>query len=135
LAYQSEARIHNDFSIPPLTQTIDEVREEFARGIFLKAVENEKIVGSVRAYIENETAYIGKLIVLPEKQNRGIGTKLLIAIARECPAPRYELFTSTKSAKNIKLYERLGYVKFREQKIAGELVFVFMEKRGFAISK
>ena len=129
LAYQSEAKLLNDFSIPPLRQTIEEVKIEYEKGIFLKAVnENGEIVGSVRAYKDNNSAYIGKLIVLPEKQGNGIGTELLRTIEHECVASRYELFTSNKSVRNIQLYERLGYVKFKEQKIADGLVFIYLEK-------
>jgi len=77
-AYQSEAKIYNDFSIPPLLQTLDEIKDEFKKGIFLKAVENEKIIGSVRGnLIDSETCYIGRLIVHPDFQNQGIGTKLM----------------------------------------------------------
>lgn len=129
LSYQSEAKLFNDFSIPPLKQTYNEVEQEYQSGIFLKAIdENGEIIGSVRAYIDNDTAYIGKLIVRPDKQGQGIGTELLSAIEQNCPVPRYELFTSDKSIKNIQLYERLGYTRFREQKISDELIFVYLEK-------
>ena len=73
LAYQSEAELYHDFSIPPLTQTREEIEEEFRQKVFLKAVSGGKIVGSVRAEAQGETCYIGRLIVLPEYQNRGIG--------------------------------------------------------------
>ncbi|MDR2559059.1 MAG: GNAT family N-acetyltransferase [Oscillospiraceae bacterium] len=130
LAYQSEAELLNDFSIPPLMQTIDEVREEYAKGIFLKAIEddNNNIIGSVRAYQENGTAYIGKLIVRPDKQSQGIGTKLISAVEREYPGTRYEIFTSDKSIRTIRLYEHLGYVRFKEQKISEKLNLIFLEK-------
>jgi len=39
LAYQSEAVIYNDFTIPPLTQPLSEVEQEYKKGIFLKAVD------------------------------------------------------------------------------------------------
>jgi len=132
LAYQSEAELHNDFSIPPLKQTIEEINQEYDTGIFLKATdENGDIIGSVRAFIDNDTAYIGKLVVHPENQGQGIGTKLLLMIEQECldSISRYELFTSDKSIRNIKLYERLGYVKFKEQKVADGLTFIYLEKR------
>lgn len=89
LTYQSEAILLNDFSIPPLKQTIKEINQEYEKGIFLKA-ENETgdIIGSVRAFVNNGTAYIGKLIVHPEKQRKGIGTKLLFAIEQECTTTR-----------------------------------------------
>ena len=133
LAYQSEAVLLNNFEIPPLKQTLEEVEQEYAKGIFLKAVDTDgKIIGSVRAYIEtqNNTAYIGKLIVLPEKQSQGIGTKLVQAIEQECfdLITRYEIFTSDKSLRTIRLYEYLGYAKFKEQKISDKLNLVFLEK-------
>ena len=130
LAYQSEARLLDDFTIPPLTQTLAEVEQEFAKGIFLKAVDGigEKI-GSVRAWKEGNTVYVGKLIVQPEMQSRGIGTKLVRAIEREFSCKRYEIFTSTKSVRTIRIYEHLGYVKFKEQKISDKLTLVFLEKK------
>ena len=129
LAYQSEAKLVNDYEIPALKQTYDEITQEYMKGVFLKAVdENGKIIGSVRAYISDNTAFIGRLIVHPDKQGQGIGTKLLLAIEQQCPAMRYELYTSDKSVKNIKLYEKLGYVKFKEQKISDKLNLVFLEK-------
>lgn len=129
LAYQSEAKLFNDYDIPPLQQKLDDVLGEYQKGIILKAVDEDNIIiGSVRGYLANGTVYIGKLIVHPKKQGKGIGTKLLLAIEREYPNQRYELFTSTKSTRNIKLYEKLGYRIFGEKKITEELKFVYLEK-------
>lgn len=129
LAYQSEAKLLSDFSIPPLKQTYDDLVQEYDKSLFLIAVdENGEIIGSVRAHIDGDTAFIGKLIVHPKRQGQGIGTKLLLAIEHECHAVRYELFTSDKSIRNIQLYERLGYVRFIEKKIASELTFIYLEK-------
>ena len=64
LAYQSEARIYNDWNIPPLLQTIEEIRDEFKTHLFLKAVNKHSIVGSVRACIVGNTCYIGKLMCI-----------------------------------------------------------------------
>lgn len=129
IAYQSEARLFNNMDIPPLKQTIDEVYDEFRKGTFLKAVDERGIIiGSVRAYQENNTVYIGKLMVHPDMQKKGLGTKLLLAIEAKYPNKRYELFTSTKSVSNIKLYEKLGYKIFKEELISQELQFVYLEK-------
>jgi len=54
-AYLSEAEIYNDFSIPPLIQTLKEIRQEFSQQVFLNALEEGKIVGSVRDYLEQST--------------------------------------------------------------------------------
>lgn len=129
LAYQSEARLFNDQDIPPLKQTLEDIESEFENGIVLKAIdENGNIVGSVRAFDENGSAYIGKLMVQPDLQGNGIGTQLLSAIEREYPDHRYELFTSTRSIGNIRLYERLGYRIFKQVVVTDELQFVYMEK-------
>lgn len=106
-----------------------EVESEYQKGVVLKAVdENSTIIGSVRAYYDNNTVYIGKLMVHPEKQGQGIGTQLLVAIENEYPQQRYELFTSSKSKKNIELYEKFGYEIFSEKQITDELKFVYLEK-------
>lgn len=129
LAYQSEAKLFQNSNIPPLKQTISDVESEYEKGVILKALdENRNIIGSVRAYSDNETVYIGKLMVHPKMQGQGIGTKLLLEIEKECPARRYELFTSTRSTNNIALYERTGYKIFDEKQITDELRFVYLEK-------
>lgn len=129
LAYQSEAKLHNDPDIPPLRQTLEEVACELDNGIILKAVdEYNVIIGSVRGYAEDGTFYIGKLIVRPDMQGQGIGTKLMHEIEVLSPCNRYELFTSIKSVRNIKLYERLGYRRFKTVAEEDGLEFVYMEK-------
>lgn len=129
LAYQSEARLFNNPNIPLLSQTLAEVESEYEKGIVLKAVdENNVIIGSVRAFSDKGTVYIGKLMVHPQKQGQGIGTQLLLAIENEFPKQKYELFTSSKSIKNMELYEKLGYKIFKEKQIDDELKFVYFEK-------
>ena len=129
LAYQSEARLFHNMDIPPLKQTLEEVFHEYEKGIILKALNEEgKIIGSVRGYMQDGTVFIGKLMVHPEEQGKGIGTKLLLSIEKEFRCNRYELFTSTKSKRNIELYEKLGYQVFSERKITDELRFVYLEK-------
>ena len=128
LAYQSEAILNNDFSIPPLLQTLEEVQEELCSGTILKAVEDGTIIGSVRGLISNSRLLIGKLIVHPDHQGKGIGTKLLQAIESSHPRLCYELFTSNRSEKNLSLYERQGYKRFKKKKLSPALTFIYLEK-------
>jgi hypothetical protein len=44
LAYRSEAMIYDDFSISPLTQTLENLQSEFNTKTILKAVEDSRIV-------------------------------------------------------------------------------------------
>ena len=127
-AYESEARLLNNWNIPPLKQTLGEVEAEWDRGVILKAVEEGKLLGSVRAWGGNGTVYVGKLMVEPEYQGRGIATKLLLAVEDVFPGRRYELFTSTQSARNIALYQRCGYRIFTEKQVNDQLRFVYLEK-------
>lgn len=129
LAYQSEAELFGSKDIPPLKQTLDEVIEEYRKGIILKMTdENDRIIGSVRAYESCGIVYIGKLMIHPDYRKNGYGSMLMSEIENTFPNKRYELFTSTKSTDNIRLYEKLGYRIFTEKAVNDELIFVFMEK-------
>ncbi len=130
LAYQSEANLFGSSDIPPLKQTLDEVVEEWCSGIILKMVDDaDTIIGSVRAIERDGTAFIGKLMVHPDHQHKGYGTMLLSEMENRFPDKRYELFTSTRSVANIRLYERLGYTIFARKAVNDELEFVYMEKK------
>ena len=98
LAYQSEAALFGSKDIPPLKETLSELEAEFEKGIILKMVDDSgKIIGSVRSRSDEETVYIGKLMVHPDQQKKGYGKKLLCEIERYYPNKRFELFTSTRS--------------------------------------
>ncbi|MGN0917976.1 MAG: GNAT family N-acetyltransferase [Oxalobacter sp.] len=130
LAYQSEANLFSSRDIPPLRQTIEELTAEYQKTAvqFWKVSVQGKIVGSVRTEKQKETVLIGKLMVLPAYQKQGIGSQMMKMVEQMHQGYRLELFTSTRSLANIRLYEKLGYLKFRDQKINDELTLVFMEK-------
>lgn len=133
LSYQSEAVLYNDWSIPPLTQTIDSLREEFPISVILKATVGERIVGSVRARLADDTCAIGRLFVHPEFQGQGIGSRLLLAVEHSCnSAAKFELFTGSKSEDNIRLYQRAGYCITRTQLLSPTLSITFLEKLAHA---
>ena len=63
---QSEAELYQDWSIPPLTQTIEEIKSEFfAEQNVSEACLNGKLVGSVRVSFNRGTCFVGRLIVHP----------------------------------------------------------------------
>ena len=129
LAYQSEAALFGNKDIPPLKQTLEEVISEYEAGIVLKMTgEDGRIIGSVRAHEKDGTVYIGKLMVHPDLRGRGLGSALLSEIERYYKGSRYELFTSTRSKDNIRLYQKAGYEIFDQRAVDDELVFVYLEK-------
>ena len=128
LAYQSEAALFGSKDIPPLKETIEEVIEEYNEGTVLKMMCDGKIIGSVRAKEKDGTVYIGKLMVHPDHQKHGYGKRLLLEVEKYYPGKRYELFTSTRSTDNIRLYHSVGYMEFDQKAVDEELIFVYMEK-------
>jgi ribosomal protein S18 acetylase RimI-like enzyme len=133
LCFMENARRYNKYDLSPLTETQAEIEEVFSSRRFLKAVENGRIIGSLRAFEKDGTCYIARVIVHPDFQNKGIGTRLMHeAEARYPAARRFELFTGVTDYKNQHLYTKLGYVKFKEEAHGSDPHMIFMEKPGAA---
>jgi ribosomal protein S18 acetylase RimI-like enzyme len=129
LAYQSEAALYDDYDIPPLRQTLEEIEAEFADHVFLKALTSGELVGSVRARQAGEVCEVGRLIVDPAHQGRGIGRLLMRAIEERFEGVRwFELFTGHRSERNLRLYRGLGYVDVREEPVSPVLTLVYLRK-------
>jgi len=128
--YLSEGELYDDYSIPPLTQDIESIKADFNQGIvFLKGMIDGEIIASVKGFMKNKTAYIGRLIVKEEFRNHKFGQKLMHFIESQLnDCTRYELFTGFKSKGNIYLYNKLGYSEFKREKVNDKLTMVYMEK-------
>ena len=130
LSFQIQGEIYNDFTIPPLIQTLDEMKNDLLQQVFLKTERDDKIIGSVRGYRMDDTCYIGRLIVHPDFQNQGIGTVLMNQIEnRFSNISRFEIFTGYKSDKNLYLYKKLGYKIFKKEVMDDNLTLVYLEKK------
>lgn len=130
-AFYLEAVKHNDLEMQPMTQTIEQIEEEFNSGtIFLKLSLEEEIVGSVRSkMIDETTCFIGKLVVNPDLQNKGIGTTLMCELEEHFKdkCSKFKIFTGEKSDHALRLYTKLGYQITGKQNI-GKYSLVHMEK-------
>lgn len=115
-AYIQEVELNdNNFNIPPMLQSYEEILNDFTICKILKAIENDCIVGSVRAKQVNSTCHIGRLIVEPIYQQRGIGKILLQSIeTRFTNVIDFELFTGVKSIRSRKFYRNAGYAEEEE---------------------
>jgi chorismate mutase-like protein len=129
-SYQSEAMINDDFEIPPLLFTMQDMGKEYKDKKIFKAVFQGMIIGSVRGYQKDDTCYLEKFIVHPDFQNLGIGKKLILFFEKsfdECESS--ELWTGTNSVKNINLYKKMGYEIYKEEKVNEKYGFVFLRKK------
>jgi ribosomal protein S18 acetylase RimI-like enzyme len=80
------------------------LEEDFKKDLFLRAVMDGRSIGSVRANVKEGTCYIGRLIVHPDFQKRGIGTRLMSEMEKVFNScKRFELFTGDKSERNLHL--------------------------------
>ena len=129
-AFLEVARTFKLKSMPQIEQTLESLTDEFVNGTILKASVANTIVGSVRAYHKSDTCYIGRLIVLPQYQNKGIGKVLMNEIENQFRniVKRYELFTGSRDPRNLYLYNQLGYKTFKIEKHNNEISFEYMEK-------
>ena len=129
LAYQSEAKLYNDWSLPALTQSVESLYEESLGSVILKAVIDGNIIGSVRAKTTKSTCEIGRLIVHPNFQRKGVGSKLLKTIENmHLHLQRFELFTGSISIDNIRLYEKHGYKITHTKPLSNTVSITYLEK-------
>ncbi|MBN1470485.1 MAG: GNAT family N-acetyltransferase [Syntrophaceae bacterium] len=118
-AFGEVAKAFNLESMPQIEQTMESLEDEFINCTILKASILNTVVGSVRAYNDNDTCFISRLIVLPEFQNQGIGKALMNAIEYRFRnvVKRYELFTGVRDSRNLYLYNQLGYKSYKTENI------------------
>ncbi|MEO5875597.1 MAG: GNAT family N-acetyltransferase [Streptosporangiaceae bacterium] len=130
-AYLSEAQLYGDPFIQPLVESLDQLRNLLdGEVIILKATRGGRLVGSVRATVQEQTCLIGRLVVVPDLQGEGIGTRLMQAVEAEVAglATALVLFTGHLSAGNLTLYRRLGYREYRRERVSDQLVLVHLRK-------
>ena len=131
IAYEREARRYDDWTIPPMVETIETVREQIARHVVLKAVVNGRLAGSVRGVVTGGVCEVCRLSVDLTLQRRGIGSALLQAIEGRFPGiEAFELFTGNRSVENLRLYDRHGYRHARTQILSPAVSLIFLRKPG-----
>jgi GNAT superfamily N-acetyltransferase len=130
-AYVAEAQLYGDPFIPPLVESAEQLRKVLASdAVVLKAVLDGRLVGAVRAQFSEHTCLIGRLVVVPDLQGRGIGRRLLAALEDEVTgrADACVLFTGHLSEANLRLYRRAGYTETHRERVAAHLTLVHMRK-------
>ena len=129
LAFEPEALVAQTREIPPLQETVDDIRAHVRGATVLKAVDGESLLGSVRGIVTDATCLIRILVVAPQAQGRGIGAALLAAIEQAHPqVERFELTTNMAMAGNLRFYLRHGYAIVDETAYSPTIRLAFMRK-------
>lgn len=130
-AFVQEAIIYRSVDMPPLTQTLESLEAELQDNLGLVAVEGTRIVGAVRAQLDDDLLLIGRICIAPDAQGKGVGSLLLAQVEQRgagAGATRAELFTGSLSEANLRLYEREGYVETERVQGDDGIEQVFLRK-------
>ncbi|MGB5951389.1 MAG: tRNA (guanosine(37)-N1)-methyltransferase TrmD [Ornithinimicrobium sp.] len=106
-----EGREHDSFEIPALAETVDDVALWLTQWHTWTVRVAGRLIGGVRARRSGDNWDIGRLMVSPDLQGRGLGSALLTYAEAAAPADvrGYVLFTGGRSVANLRMYKRAGY--------------------------
>ena len=134
-AYVTEAQAHNDLNLPPLRQPLAELVAELADPrVFVAGWRDHagRLVAAVRVHTASAAgvAKVCRLVVVPDRQGQGLGSRLLSEVERRLPRHIEELrlFTGERSAGNLRLYTRLGYTEIGREPTPAGYALVHLRK-------
>ncbi|MFC5831999.1 GNAT family N-acetyltransferase [Nonomuraea insulae] len=126
-AYVTEAQLYGDPYIPPLVESLEQIRKIIEGALVLKALDAGRIVGAVRGQLSGATCLVGRLVVAPDRQGQGVGTALLRAVHERMPeVTAFDLFTGHLSEGNLRLYRRLGYRETSRERMDDHMTIVHL---------
>jgi ribosomal protein S18 acetylase RimI-like enzyme len=112
-AYVPEARAHGTLDLPPLLETFDEVHAALrdSAALVWGFREAGRLVAGVQIRVAGSVGEVGRLVVAPDQQGRGLGSTLLLSAEERLPrgVTLLRLFTGEHSVGPLHLYRRLGY--------------------------
>ncbi|WP_230689655.1 bifunctional NAD(P)H-dependent oxidoreductase/GNAT family N-acetyltransferase [Catellatospora paridis] len=126
-----EAIANDTLDLPPLRETLDDLRESMSTWQLWCVRRNGRLVAAVRARAHGSGWLIGRLMVAPDQAGNGIGSWLLAYAEQQAPEETayYELFTGHRSTSNIKRYERAGYALTDGDGISADSVRLTKERQ------
>lgn len=108
----TEQQANPDAEIAALGESLADVVAWMASDSVLVARAGGRLIGAVRGRLQEDSVWdIGRLMVAPDLQGQGLGRMLLERIEELAPAgaTRFELFTGSGSARNLRIYKKAGY--------------------------
>ena len=128
-AFVIEAQLYGDVFLPPLVESVGQVRADLEHCLGLVSVVGTRVVGSVRVQVQGSSLHIGRLSVAPDHQGRGVGALLLARAEQLTEATEALLFTGHRSQSNLRLYARAGYVEQQRVVVDDRVTLVHLRKQ------
>lgn len=97
--------------LPPLNETIEQVKKDLELKTVLVSENGGGISGSVRYFVKGGVCIVERLSVLPKHQGKGIGRGLVTAVEGQVTGQAHKIYLETGLlAHNLLLfYTKLGY--------------------------
>ncbi|MFC4857402.1 GNAT family N-acetyltransferase [Actinophytocola glycyrrhizae] len=130
-AYVTEAQHYDAPRIPPLTETLDELRGDLMSGVpAFGAWTGTRLAGSVRGRVDGDRMEVARFSVAPDLQGQGIGSALLSAVEAAAPTEvrTFWLVTGADSEASLRLYRKAGYEVVADTTDAVGVALVVLEK-------
>jgi ribosomal protein S18 acetylase RimI-like enzyme len=130
-AFVTEAQQYDDAHIPPLTQTLDELKQDLERDdvVTLAAWSGHRMVGSIRVALEQGKATLGRFAVAPDLQGKGIGSRLVMELVGYLPEGIKEVWVSTgrDTVQNIAAHPQEEY-EHEHDRMIGDLTYSYLRR-------
>lgn len=129
-AFVTEAQQYGAPGIPPLTETIDELRADLEVSPAVGAWLGPRLAGHIRGHVDGDRMQVLRFAVAPDLQGMGIGRALLSAVEAAAPPEvrTFWLMAGARSAANLRLYGRTGYAVVGETTDEAGVLLLVMEK-------
>ena len=109
-------RLYSEVGWIAYTQDKNSLKEGYANSLLtLAAYEDNELQGIIRAVGDGHTiVFIQDILVFPDRQRQGIGTKLLQAVLDRFPNVRQIELATDNTPKTIAFYKSMGFREFSE---------------------
>lgn len=130
-AYVSVAQQYAAVDLPPLTETLAELRADLDTGLpAFGAWLGRRLAGSVRGRPAGDRLEVRRLAVAPDLQRQGVGRALLAAVETAAPPEvrTFWLVTGVASERSLDIYRRAGYAVVGRSVDAAGVALAVLEK-------
>jgi ribosomal protein S18 acetylase RimI-like enzyme len=118
-AFLADLEIYKDYETSPATEPIKKLLYKINKNFHYTILINNKIIGGAELRFDSDTeCYINRIFMLPEFQNKGLGTKIMNHFDMDFPhIKKWTLCTPHLNFRNHGFYEKLGYKKVGEHNV------------------